>query len=59
MDIKNSVLNYINYEQINWYDHVRIWMKKGYLRNFGKNKKEKISKFVEAGSNNWNERERA
>ena len=58
------MLDYIRYKQLNWCDHVRrmneerlprkilewcpVWKKK-------KNKKEKTSKFVDAGSNNWNE----
>ena len=31
IDIKNSVLDYIRYKQLNWYDHVRRWTKKGSL----------------------------
>ena len=31
MNIKNSVLDYIRYKQLNWYDHVRRWTKKGSL----------------------------
>jgi hypothetical protein len=32
--IKNSVLDYIRYKQLNWYDHVQRWTKKGSLEEF-------------------------
>ena len=62
MVIKNSVLDYITYEQLNWYGHVRRMNEEGLPQNiFGMastwKKKRKTSKFVDAGSNNWNETE--
>ena len=31
VNIKNSVLDYIRYKHLNWYDHVKKCLKKGYL----------------------------
>ena len=60
--IKNSVLDYIIYKQLNWYGHFRRMNEERLPQKFWKGvhlekKKRKNSKFVGAGSNNWNERE--
>ena len=58
--IKNSVLGYIRYKQLNWYSHVQKCVgRKGPSENFGmvptwKVKKGKTSKFVDAGGCNRN-----
>ena len=33
-NVKNSFLDYIRYKQLNWYGHVKEWMKNGYLEQF-------------------------
>ena len=59
---KNSVSDYIRYKQLNWYDHMRR-MNEEKLRQKNlewyppRRKKRKASKFVDIGSNNWNETE--
>ena len=35
MNIKNSILDYIRYKQLNWYGHVQRKDEEGYLKNFG------------------------
>ena len=61
MNIKNSVLYYIRYKQLNWYATCKGWMKKGYLEKFWKKKKKKKKrktwKSVDAGCYNRNVRE--
>ena len=57
MNIKNLVLEYIRYEQLNWYGHVRRMNEKRIPKKNWKKEKRKILKFEEAGSNNRNERE--
>ena len=48
IDIKNSVLDYVRYKQLNWYRHVR---------RMDEEEERNTSKFVDAGSNNWNQKE--
>ena len=50
VNIKNSVLDYIRYKQLNCHGHL-------HLEKCWKKKKRKTSKFVDAGINNRNERE--
>ena len=68
MNIKNLVLDYMRYKELNWHGHVRRMNEERQFRKRKKNgmmsawrrrrkKKAKTSKFVDAGSNNWKERE--
>ena len=61
INLKNSVIYYIRYKDLNWYGHVQRWTKKGCLEDFRmvptwKTKKGKTSEFLEAGAYNRNER---
>ena len=62
MNIKNSVLDYIRYRQLNWYGHVQRKNEERLPRKMLEwcplgRRKEILSKFVDAGSYNRNERE--
>ena len=64
MHIKNSVLDYIRYKKLNWYDHVqRIDEERLPRRNLewcpsGKRRRKgRLRIFVDAGSNDWKERD--
>ena len=63
MNIKTSVLDYIKYKQLNWYGHMqKMNEERQHPKTFGmvftwKKKERKTSKFVDAESNNGNERE--
>ena len=63
INIKNSVLDYIRYKQLNWYGHVQKMDEEMLpLKNFGtmsnwKRKKRKTMKFVDEESYSRNERE--
>ena len=65
MSIKNSVLDYIRYKQLDWYGHVQRVDEEMLPRKIlewcptwkKKKKKRNISRFVEAGSDNRNETE--
>ena len=52
MNIENSVLDYIRYKQLNWYDHVQ---RKNFFFLNGLHLEEEEEE-KDAGSNNWNER---
>ena len=61
MNIQNSVLNYVRYKQLNYYDQVKQLIKKHYREKFLNDthleeEKRETSKFLDAGSNNLNER---
>jgi hypothetical protein len=61
-NIKNSVPGYVRYKQLKRYDHVRRMNEERLTNNFGmvstwKKEKMKASNFMDAGSNNWNEKE--
>jgi hypothetical protein len=60
---KIYVLEYIRYKQVKWYGNLRRTNEERLLQKiFGvmstwKKKERKILKFMDTGSNNWNERE--
>ena len=58
IDVESSVLDCIIYKQLNSYGHVRRMIEERLLqKTFRKENKRNTSRFVDAGSNNWNEAE--
>ena len=60
LNIKNLVLDFVRYKQLNWHGHMRTTRRKAISNNFGivytwRKKKGMSSTFVVAGSNKWKE----